>query len=233
MRSLRVVMFSWRMSNLCSQLPHAAANLYAWRSVAAFSTCEGDRGLAGKPVSALRAMALVEMAAQSMRREPSEHSVPDRYRVAVVIHHDSHDSHDTSGELAEPSMPWCDATMFRVVLDADGEVLDVGRETSRWPRGIRRAVTIRVGGCIFPGCDHPPGHCDIHHCKPWHAGGETKVDNGALLCRRHHTFLDKREWSVKFNGRGPEVHRDDGSVFTIIPWRASPPDEDGRVEPPA
>ncbi len=202
------------------------------------SARDGDPALAGKSVAALRAMALVEMASQSMRREPSEHSVPDRYRVAVVVHIDGPTATrtaatTTANEAAEPPMSCCDATMFRVVLDADGEVLDVGRETSRWPRAIRRAVTIRDGGCVFPGCDRPPGHCDIHHCQPWHLGGETKLDNGALLCRTHHTFLHKSGWSVKFSGRRPKLHRDDGSPFTIIPWRASPSDEDGRAAPAA
>ncbi len=177
---------------------------------------DGDPALAGKPASALRAMALVELVAQSMRREPSERSAPDRYRVAVVV------PHDVAGE---PPMATCDATMFRVVLNADSEVLDVGRDTPRWPRGIRRAVTIRDQGCVFPGCDRPPGHCDIHHCRPWEHGGETKIDNGALLCRSHHTFLHKEKWTIQFHGRRPQVHQPDGSLFTITPWRSDTPDD--------
>ena len=74
-------------------------------------------------------------------------------------------------------------------LTAEGEVLDVGRQTSRWPVGIRRAITVRDRGCVFPGCDRPPSWTDIHHCTPWREGGPTSVDNGALLCRRHHTFI--------------------------------------------
>ncbi len=175
---------------------------------------DGDPALAGKPASALRAMALVNLVARSMRREPSERSAPDRYRVAVTVHHDA---------AGEAPMATCDATMFRVVLNADGEDLDVGRDTPRWPRGIRRAVTIRDQGCIFPGCDRPPGHCDIHHCRPWEHGGETKIDNGALLCRMHHTFLHEERWTIEFNGRRPQVHRPDGSVFTIVSWRADAP----------
>ncbi len=182
---------------------------------------DGDPALAGKSASALRAMALVDLVAQSMRREPSERSVPDRYRVAVTVPYDV---------ASEPPMATCDATMFRVVLNADGEVLDVGRDTPRWPRGVRRAVTIRDQGCIFPGCDRPPGHCDIHHCRPWEHGGETKVDNGALLCRRHHTFLHKERWSIEFHGRRPQVHRPDGSVFTIVPWRADAPGDGPNEE---
>ena len=46
---------------------------------------DGDPSVTGQPVSALRAAALVDLAAQAMRREPSDSSVPDRYRVAVVI----------------------------------------------------------------------------------------------------------------------------------------------------
>jgi hypothetical protein len=75
-------------------------------------------------------------------------------------------------------------------------VLDIGRLTQQWPSGIRRAITICDGGCTFPGCDRPPSWSDIHHCRPWHDGGPTNVDSGALLCRRHHTFIHKYDWTV-------------------------------------
>ena len=98
-------------------------------------------------MSALRAAALVDLAAQAMRREPSDASVPDRYRVAVIVR---------PGQADRPAEAACDAGAYRVVLGADGEVLDVGRQTNRWPAAIRRAITIRDRGCVFPGCDRPP-----------------------------------------------------------------------------
>ena len=52
---------------------------------------DGDPSVTGRPVSALRAAALVDLAAQAMRQEPSDASVPDRYRVAVVVQHGAGD----------------------------------------------------------------------------------------------------------------------------------------------
>ena len=94
---------------------------------------DGDPSVA-PAASQVRAAALVDLLTQTMRRDPSEQSVPDRYRVAVVV------QHDTNGELP---IAGCDSPAFRVVLNAQSEVLDVGRLTQKWPSGIRRAITHR------------------------------------------------------------------------------------------
>jgi hypothetical protein len=36
----------------------------------------------------------------------------------------------------------------------------------------------------------------VHHCQPWIPDGETKVDNAALLCRAHHTFIHAKGWRI-------------------------------------
>lgn len=176
---------------------------------------DGDPAVAGKPVSALRAQALLDLIAQSMRREPSDRSVPDRYRVPVIVPAEAHCSPPDGAQPTEPPVAWCDSTMFRAVIDAKGTVLDIGRDTPRWSTPIRRAITLRDGHCVFPGCDRPPSWCDVHHCQPWEHGGHTKVDNGALLCRSHHTFLHANRWTITFHERKPQVRRPDGSLFTI------------------
>ena len=94
---------------------------------------DGDPSVTGLAVSALRAGVLVDLLAQTMRHEPSDASAPDRYRVAVVVQH---------GQPTTPADAACDASAYRVVLGAHSEVLDVGRQTNRWPVGIRRAITI-------------------------------------------------------------------------------------------
>ena len=172
---------------------------------------DGDPSVAGQPVSALRAAALVDLAAQAMRREPSDASAPDRYRVAVVVQ---------PGQPTVPAEAACDAGAYRVVLGADREVLDVGRQTNRWTAGIRRAITIRDRGCVFPGCDRPPSWTDIHHCTPWSEGGTTSVDNGVLLCRRHHTFIHRERWRITIENGRPIIRRPDGSIHTIQRWPA-------------
>jgi hypothetical protein len=57
----------------------------------------------------------------------------------------------------------CDCGVVPMVLDGQGQPLDVGRLTRTIPDGLRRAVTSRDGGCAHPGCDRPPYWCEIHH----------------------------------------------------------------------
>jgi hypothetical protein len=54
---------------------------------------------------------------------------------------------------------------------------------------LRRAVTIRDKGCVWPGCDRPPEWCDAHHILPWSQGGTTCLANLALACDRHHRAI--------------------------------------------
>lgn len=83
----------------------------------------------------------------------------------------------------------CDASVRRVIVDAVGEPLDVGRRTRTVPAGLRRAVVVRDGGCRYPGCDRPPGWCDAHHLRHWADGGTTSLENLVLLCSRHHRLV--------------------------------------------
>jgi hypothetical protein len=174
------------------------------------AAADGDPSVAGRPVSALRAAALVDLAAQSMRREPSDLSAPDRYRVAVVVR---------AGEATNPPEAVCDALAYRAVLGERSEVLDIGHQSPRWPSAIRRAITLRDGGCVFPGCDRPPSWTDVHHCTPFSEEGKTKVDNGALLCRRHHRFVHARGWRITIDGGTPVVRRPDGQPHAIQRWQ--------------
>jgi hypothetical protein len=178
---------------------------------------DGDPSLAGYTGAELRAEALVDLLTQTQRREPSERSAPDRYRVAVVVRADG-DPGDPS-TVAE-AIAHCDAPHFRAVLSAESEVLDIGRQSDQWPTALRRAITLRDSGCTFPGCDRPSSWCDVHHCQWWSRQGETNVDNGALLCRRHHTFLHANGWSITIpRPRGkPEVRRPDGRIHTVKRW---------------
>jgi hypothetical protein len=129
---------------------------------------DGDPSVEALPVSALRAGALVDLAAQAMRHEPSEASVPDRYRVAVVVR---------AGEATEPADAACDAAAYRVALSTD-----------------------------------------IHHCTPRSEGGATSVDNGILLCRRHHSFVHRQRWNITIENGKPTFRQPDGTTHTVKRW---------------
>ncbi|MDX1647786.1 MAG: DUF222 domain-containing protein [Longimicrobiales bacterium] len=73
-------------------------------------------------------------------------------------------------------------------------VLDVGRRTRTVPTSLRRALEARDRGCRFPGCGGR--FTDAHHIVHWADGGETKLSNLVLLCRRHHRRVHEEGWEV-------------------------------------
>ncbi|MGY1780358.1 DUF222 domain-containing protein [Geodermatophilus sp. SYSU D01036] len=81
----------------------------------------------------------------------------------------------------------CDGAVSRVVFGPDGAPLDLGREQRLMSRHIRKAAEFRDGGCVFAGCGAPTWWCDVHHLIHWIDGGDTSLENAALLCERHHT----------------------------------------------
>jgi Domain of unknown function (DUF222)/HNH endonuclease len=95
---------------------------------------------------------------------------------------------ETSRRLA------CDATRVMMRYAGSGDVLDVGRRTRVIPPALRRALQARDRGCRFPGCwvRHAQGH-HIHH---WANGGPTRLDNLALLCRRHHRAVHEEGYTM-------------------------------------
>src|SRR5262245_46506344 len=82
----------------------------------------------------------------------------------------------------------CDASVVRIVENAKGEPLDVGRKTRTIPPAIRRALNARDKGCRFPGCSFKR-YVDGHHVRHWADGGETKLSNLVTLCRFHHRLV--------------------------------------------
>ncbi len=93
----------------------------------------------------------------------------------------------------------CDAGRVRMIHDSD-RILSVGRKTRTIPPPIRRALEFRDQGCRFPGCTSR--HCDAHHIVHWADGGETKLSNLVLLCRRHHRLLHEGRFGLRMSEDG-------------------------------
>ncbi|SHN88789.1 protein of unknown function [Geodermatophilus obscurus] len=81
----------------------------------------------------------------------------------------------------------CDGNITRIVMGPDGMPLEYGRSVRLVPPHVRRAAEVRDGWCVFAGCGAPTFWCDVHHLLEWVNGGETNLENSALLCERHHT----------------------------------------------
>ncbi len=113
----------------------------------------------------------------------------------------------------------CDASVSRVITRGGSEPLDVGRRTPVVPAGLRRAVVLRDGGCRFPACDRPAPWCDAHHVVHWADGGQTRLANLVLMCRRHHRLVHEG-FGLQMSDRGPVFTRPDG---TVLPEDRAPP----------
>jgi len=104
----------------------------------------------------------------------------------------------------------CDGSISRVVMGPDGVPLDLGRQHRVVTPALRRAVVARDKACVFTGCGAPHHWADVHHLVHWVDGGETNLQNSALLCERHHTKVH----------HGYRVQRDPGGR-----WRTYRPDD--------
>src|SRR5699024_1406497 len=100
----------------------------------------------------------------------------------------------------------CDGSIIPVVLGAEGEILDMGREKRLFTPGQHRALWHRDKMCTFPGCTIPPQWCDAHHVVSWVDSGRTDLDNGALLCQRHHTYVHNRDLTATVTATGVTWH---------------------------
>jgi len=98
----------------------------------------------------------------------------------------------------------CDTKVIPAVLGTKSEILDIGRSHRLASRGQCRALALRDRGCSRPGCRRPPKHCRAHHLIPWSKGGETNIDNMALLCDFQHRELHHTEWSMRMVNGVPE-----------------------------
>ena len=73
----------------------------------------------------------------------------------------------------------------RVIVDADGVIIDLGRRSRVFTGSAHEAARLQAamdlnGRCLWPGCGHH--HCQIDHSEPWPNGGPTDVRNAGPLC---------------------------------------------------
>jgi hypothetical protein len=124
---------------------------------------------------------------------------PARERYQVVVHVDEAAlSHDGAGgcELEDGSA-LSPETARRLACDAS--LVRNGRKTRAIPSATRRALQARDRGCRFPGCENRR-FLDAHHVHHWARGGQMRMDNLLLLCRRHHRLVHEGGYRVDARG---------------------------------
>ncbi|HYJ50713.1 MAG TPA: DUF222 domain-containing protein [Microbacterium sp.] len=99
----------------------------------------------------------------------------------------------------------CTGGVLRVTLDEGGRIVALNTLDRVFNHHQRKAITLRDGGCLIPGCHIPASWCEIHHVAEHARGGATHTDNGVLLCWFHHRTLDTSGWRIRMNHGIPEV----------------------------
>ncbi|MFT4211079.1 MAG: DUF222 domain-containing protein, partial [Microbacterium sp.] len=99
----------------------------------------------------------------------------------------------------------CAGNIQRVVFDGAGRIVELGSLERIFTHHQRRAIKLRDGGCVIPGCTVPADWCEIHHVIAHANGGPTHTDNGVALCWFHHRWIDHGEWQVRMNRGVPEI----------------------------
>ncbi|HWM17537.1 MAG TPA: DUF222 domain-containing protein, partial [Microbacterium sp.] len=99
----------------------------------------------------------------------------------------------------------CTGAVQRVVLGERGRIVSISTNDRVFNLYQRRAIALRDGGCIIPGCHVPAEWCEIHHVDEHSRGGPTHTDNGVLVCWHHHRTLETSGWKIRMNRGIPEV----------------------------
>ncbi len=89
-----------------------------------------------------------------------------------------------------------DSTMYRLVVDPDGTLLDLGRQRYEVSDAQRAFVAARDVTCRFPGCAARAIACQMDHAVPWDDGGRTDAQNLGALCARHHQLKTHAGWEI-------------------------------------
>lgn len=155
----------------------------------------------------LRARAMVEVCRRG-RARPLTDTSPPRPEMVLVT-----EASDPLTRLATPDGVVvqdgtsrhliCDADWYAVVVDSLGVPLDHGRAVRFATAAQRRAVAVRDGGCVFPGCDAPVAWLDTHHVHPFDQGGATDTAQLCGLCRGHHRRVAHANgWSLQLTTDG-------------------------------
>ena len=161
-----------------------------------------DPSLEIPPRQVLLALALGEICRRALAVEVGSSRQPRTEAVYVVTVEDG--GGETVTGLGGEALPQsglgvlrCDEWLQALVVDSLGVPLDMGHKIALANADQRRALAVRDGGCVFPGCDRPPGWCDAHHVIHRRHGGPTDLRLLALLCRLHHGVVHRRRWSME------------------------------------
>jgi hypothetical protein len=149
-----------------------------------------------------RADGMVALAENFLAGNPANGNGGERFQVMVHVDQDPLAPDGVLSASLDDGTRISAETFRRIACDCgvvaatgDGTQLNIGRRARSIPPAIRRALALRDRGCRFPGCTHTR-FLHGHHIQHWLAGGETSVNNLALLCTFHHHLVHEGGWTV-------------------------------------
>jgi hypothetical protein len=94
----------------------------------------------------------------------------------------------------------CNAGIIPQVFNGKSLPLDHGHEQRVFTKTQRQAMENRDGGCTYPECDRPPEWCEAHHWNTrWADGGETRLEDGVLVCPFHHRTIHDTGTTIRMS----------------------------------
>jgi hypothetical protein len=92
------------------------------------------------------------------------------------------------------------------------------------PAWMRELVILRDKSCVHPNCDKDARDCDLDHIEAYvemddgGPPGQTRPDNLAPLCRRHHRAKTHYGWTYQRNPDGSYTWTDPyGRTYDVAP----------------
>ena len=134
----------------------------------------------------------------------------------LVVSVDAADLASGAGRTHFPGAEWdaplsvamhaaCAGNVQRVLFDDAGAIIGISTSGRIFTPHQRKAILLRDGGCLIPGCDVRGDWCEIHHVQEWAKGGPTHTSNGVALCWHHHRTLDTSGWQIRMRDGTAEI----------------------------
>ncbi|WP_432929273.1 DUF222 domain-containing protein [Microbispora sp. CA-135349] len=110
------------------------------------------------------------------------------------------------------------SALVRLVMNADGQVLDMGRKVRLATPAQRRAVYARYATCWIDGCPLPATMCQIDHADNWSTGSLTDLKLLGPACQFHNR--DRYRHPHRYTRR--KISTDRWAFTYRLPPRARP-----------
>ena len=163
-----------------------------------------------------RADVMVIVDAESLANGPHDHTIRETRNGSALA-------------FATIERLCCDALIRRVIIDAAGNVIDVGRRSRTATDAQWAALNVMYSSCGWADCDRPVSWCQAHHIHEWEQGGLTDLDNLIPLCSIHHHAVHEGGYTIKLlPDRTLRIFQPNGTLHAVATTNRLPADRAAR-----